>query len=583
MSGRIRSLEDFLALFPEKPRMKIKDGFNVLCPIHNDRDPSLSVTLRDTAILVKCRAGCKTEDILKAKGLSMADLFLNSSKVKPEHREIEAVYQYDGFEVVRTKPKGFFQRRPDGKGGFINNLQGITPCLYHQKDLKKAVLHGDIIFITEGERDADNLWGIGLIASTNPGGAGKWRSGYSQILRGANVVILPDKDEAGMKHGQQVAASLYCIVKTLKLLELPGEVRDVSDWIEAGGDDLQLRELVESIAEWQPEVDSDSVVLRRIANVQPEAVRWFWYPYIPYRKLTLLEGDPGTGKSWCGLALATAQSLGKGLPGVDSLQTGNVLIISAEDGLADTIRPRLSAFEADISRIYAIDGLFTLDKDGYETLEGYIKQLAPLLVIIDPLVAYLSGEVDIHRANQVRQVTAHLARLAEKHGPAIIAIRHLTKGGNLKPIYRGLGSIDFTAAARSVLLAGSDPDNPQARGIVHLMCNLAPIGEAIGYELRENGFFWTGHSELTAGQILSIPTDDSSSALSKAIGFLNEMLCDGPQESEEIYTEAGNRGISKRTLQRAKEELGVIAKREGEPGKRGGGAWYWKLNDAEDF
>jgi len=319
--------------------------------------------------------------------------------------------------------------------------------------------------------------------------------------------------------------------------------------------------------------------LRRIADIIPTTVKWLWPPYIPYGKLTLLEGDPGEGKSWVSLAVGTAQSLGNGLPGVDGLQPGNVIIMSAEDGLSDTIRPRLSTFGADISRIYAIDGLFTLDAEGCATLESYIQQLKPLLVIIDPLVAYLSGDVDIHKANQVRQVTAHLASLAERYGPAILAIRHLTKGGSLKPIYRGLGSIDFTAAARSVLLAGSDPDNPQTRGIVHLKCNLAPKGEAIGYELRDDGFFWTGQSELTYEKVFS--SGDGGNALTEAKHFLMDTLLTGSVPANDVYEEAEAQDIAKRTVDRAKRELKIIVKRVGEEGKRGKGKWHWELPEDE--
>lgn len=583
MSDRIQSLEDFLALL-KGVKHSHSDQYQALCPGHHDTKPSLSVKEANGKILLQCFAGCELENILGPLDLEPKDLFLNSHKAnKSEHREIEAIYQYDGFEVVRTRPKGFYQRRPDGKGGYINNLKGIVPTLYHQRELESAVLHGDTIFITAGEKDCDALWDIGLVATTNPGGEGKWKAAYSETLHGGNIVVLPDKDETGRKHGHLVAASLYVIAKTLKIVELPGDdVKDVSDWLEAGGDDLQLKAIVKAVPNWTPDsTDTTSIILRRIADVEPETVKWLWYPYIPYGKVTLLEGDPGTGKSWLGLAIATAQSLGRGLPDVNGLSPGNILVMSAEDGLADTIRPRLSAFEADINRIYAIDGLFTLDTDGYETLESYIRQLKPLLVIIDPLVAYLSGEVDIHKANQVRQVTAHLARLAEKYGPAIIAIRHLTKGGSLKPIYRGLGSIDFTAAARSVLLAGSDPDFPQMRGIVHLKCNLAPLGQAIGYELRENGFFWTGHSELTTDRILA--GSDGSSALEEAKSFLLNVLRDGAVPANEVKEEAEARGISERTLNRAKANLKVEVHRIGEEGKRGKGQWHWELSENESF
>jgi len=587
MNGKIQSLEDFLALL-KGVKHSHSGQYQALCPGHHDTRSSLSVKEANEKILLQCFAGCGLENILGPLDLEPKDLFLNSNRDKSPQREIEVIYHYTDandkpFEVVRTKPKGFYQRRPNGKRGYFNNLNGIVTTLYHQAELAKAIPHGDTVFISAGEKDCDALWGIGLVATTNPGGEGKWKADYSEVLREANVVILPDKDKAGRKHGQLVAASLYGIVKTLKVVELPGNgVNDVSDWLQAGGDDLQLQEIVKAAPNWTPDsIDTTSIILRRIADVEPEDVKWLWYPYVPYGKLTLLEGDPGTSKSWLGLGIATAQSRGQGLPGVNELKPGNVLIISAEDGLADTIRPRLSASEADITRIYALDGLFTLDSDGYELLESYIRQIKPLLVIIDPLVAYLSRKIDIHRANAVRQVTAHLARLAEKYNPAIIAIRHLAKGGSLKPIYRGLGSIDFTAAARSVLLAGSDPDVPQTRGIVHLKCNLAPLGEAIGYELREGGFFWTGHSELTTDRILA--ASDGANALEEAKSFLLDALKDGFVPANDVIEEAEARGISQRTLNRAKKDLGVEVKRVGEEGGRGKGRWHWGLSEDESF
>lgn len=568
-----------------------QDKWTADCPVSGHKTPNDHLSIQDAGdkALIKCFSNHRHsyEDLCQALGFDSLT-YAKNSKAGLRDRKIETIYSYmdandKPFEVVRTFPKGFYQRQPDGKGGYFNNLRGIVPTLYRQRELESAVLYGDNIYIVEGEKDADRLWSIGLVATTCPGGAGKWKMSYSEALRDANVVIIPDKDEAGQKHAQQVTASLYVIAKNLKVVELPGsDVNDVSDWLQAGGDDLQLREITGAAPNWTPDsTDTASVILRRIADVEPETVKWLWHPYIPYGKLTLLEGDPGAGKSWLGLAIATAQSLGQGLPNVNGLHPGNALVISAEDGLADTIRPRLSALEADINRIYAIDGLFTLDSDGCELLESYIRQLKPSLVIIDPLVAYLSGEIDIHKANQVRQVTAHLARLAEKYNPAIIAIRHLTKGGSLKPIYRGLGSIDFTAAARSVLLAGSDPDFPQTRGICHLKCNLAPLGESIGYELRETGFFWTGHSDLTTDRILA--GGDGSSALEEAKTFLLNILRDGAVPANEVKEEAEAQGISERTLNRAKANLKVGVHRIGEEGKRGKGQWHWELSEDESF
>jgi len=314
-----------------------------------------------------------------------------------------------------------------------------------------------------------------------------------------------------------------------------------------------------------------------IADVEAEIVSWLWLPYIPKGKLTLLEGDPGVGKSWVSLAIATAVSLGKGLPGTEAIESASVVLASAEDGLGDTIRPRLDAMGADVSKIHAIKGALDFGNGGLAIMEGYIDHVMPELVIIDPLVAYIGAGVDLHRANETRAVMAKLADMAEKHGCAILAIRHLTKGGTLKPIYRGLGSIDLAAACRSVLMAGCDPDNPQKRGIVQIKSNLAPMGKAIGFELTDGGFYWTGESDLTWQKILSAEDTDGKSALDEAADFLRDELADGPVEAKQVFSDAKSLGIYERTLNRAKSKLRITSKREGESGKRGIARVKWQL------
>lgn len=313
-------------------------------------------------------------------------------------------------------------------------------------------------------------------------------------------------------------------------------------------------------------------------TVEAQAVSFLWDPYIPIGKLTLLEGDPGVGKSWIMLAVTTAISKGHGLPpSFGPNEIGYILIASAEDGLADTVKPRLALMQAETSNICALDGLFTLDDAGFEMLEDYTKQVRPTLVIIDPLVAYLSGEMDINKANQVRYATARLVRLAEKHNLAAVAVRHLTKGSSLKPLYRGLGSIDFTASARSVLLAGHDPERPETGGIVHIKSNLSPKGDPVGFTItREWGFEWLASSTLTADQILAAG-EGVTSALNAAKSYLMDALAGGGQPARDIYSEADNQGISKATLNRAKLALKVVSYNQAELGKRGAGKWYMRL------
>jgi len=326
----------------------------------------------------------------------------------------------------------------------------------------------------------------------------------------------------------------------------------------------------------QPETEIPGWV--NLSDVIPEVVQWLWYPYIPRGKLTLLEGDPGIGKSWVTLAIATAISRGSMLPGQNETLAGPVLIATAEDGLADTVRPRCEKMGADLTSINVVKELMTLDQAGFDMLETYIFETTPGLLIIDPLVAYFSGDMDINRANAVRWGTSRLAKIAEKYSLAALAVRHLTKGGSLKPIYRGLGSIDFTASARSVLLAGCDSEDEHNRGIVHIKSNLARMGEAVGYELGEEGFFWTAHSDLTAGRILAGREDNETPGKSAEL-FLMDFLSGGGVRSAEVLEAAEAQGINEKTLRRIKDKLRIVVFREGKKGERGMGAWWWRLPD----
>jgi putative DNA primase/helicase len=234
--------------------------FSCQCPAHDDQKNSLSVSLDTDKILVKCHAGCNTADVLKAAGLKMSDLFLNSqNRTTPGagRPEITAVYDYqdaDGkllFQCVRYVPKDFRQRRPDGKGGFIWNLDGITPVLYHLAKVIHAVKTGDRIIITEGEKDVDNLQKWGYTATTSPMGAGKWRPSYSVTLKGAyEIVLIAHKDSPGHKHIEIAASDLYGKVDSLKLFEMPDvpdhKIKDFTNWVEAGGTKEEFEKLLDN-------------------------------------------------------------------------------------------------------------------------------------------------------------------------------------------------------------------------------------------------------------------------------------------------------------------------------------------------
>jgi len=310
--------------------------------------------------------------------------------------------------------------------------------------------------------------------------------------------------------------------------------------------------------------------VRRLADVKPEEVGWLWWPRIPLRHLTTLEGDPGEGKSFVAQAIATALSLGRGLPDMDPTTPNNVLLLSAEDHAGCTIRPRLEAMGADLGRVFCCTDGFTLDPAGLELLEELLKDSTPRLVVLDPLTAYLPSNLDLHRANEVRAPLKALAALAEGYDCAILIVRHLAKGSTSKAIYRGLGTIDITAAARSALLAGHDPDNRDSRAVVQIKSNLGPLADPVGYSIEEGRFAWTGSTGLTAGQILAPEVEDG--ALSEARRFLHELLSEGTKTASEVEAEANAAGVSKGTLRRAKKALGIKVSKVGFDG-----SWQWRL------
>jgi hypothetical protein len=272
-----------------------------------------------------------------------------------------------------------------------------------------------------------------------------------------------------------------------------------------------------------------------------------------------------------------------------------VVICSAEDGLSDTIRPRMDAAGGDPDRVLSLvtvpdgDGerLLSIPED-LDVIGHGIERVGAELVIIDPLMAFLSGDVNSHRDQDVRRALAPLAKLAEETGAAVLVVRHLNKASGGNPLYRGGGSIEIIGAARSALLVARHPDDERRRVLAPLKSNLAPPAPSLAFILTaaNNGAVrveWKGQSPLDAAALLSAPADhEERSTLSEAQDFLREVLAAGPVPAAEVQAEAKDAGISTRTLDRARRAIGVESKREGEPGKRGGGTWRWSLPGIKD-
>ncbi len=326
-----------------------------------------------------------------------------------------------------------------------------------------------------------------------------------------------------------------------------------------------------------------------LADVKPEKVSWLWGRRIAFGKLALIDGDPELGKSTLTLDIAARLTIGAKMPGIDvALEPASVILLTAEDGLSDTVRPRLEAAGADLQRIHAIRSVFvgdgqdppSLPRD-IDAIEEHIHRLAARLVIIDPLMAYLAEKVNSHNDQDVRRVLSRLADLAERTATAIVIIRHLNKTRGGPAMYRGGGSIGIVGAARTALLVARHPDDESVRVLATIKNNLSAHAQALTFRLEgpDDGaarLVWGDPCELTANALLALnPNKEShSSAQSIAEEFLREFLAEGPMPTHDVKREADRAAISIRTLERARSEIGIVSRKVGF-GKDS--AWYLAL------
>ena len=494
------------------------------------------------------------------------------------------------YQVLRYEPKTFRQRRPDESGGWCYRLGDVRRVLYRLPELLAADREAPV-FLVEGEKDAERLAGLGLVATTVAGGAGGWRPVYAESLRQRTVIILPDQDEPGRRFAEQAAASLRGVAQGVRLVNLPGlgAKGDVSDWLAEPG--RHARALLEAVHAQLSEQDraqpvaTTSAVLpprllfRMLDQVEASRLAWLWPGYLPRGKLVLIEGDPGEGKSFLTLDLAARLSRGQPWPdGVGRPAPGNSLLIISEDGVEDIAKPRLEALGADASRIGTFDGfeeaglprtpLFPRDTPALAEL---VRRQAIELVILDPLAQFIDKGYTANNDQLIRQVLLPLARMAEETGCVLLIVRHLNKTPGGRAIYRGSGSIGIIGTSRCAYLVARDPQDPERRVLANVKMNIARQPPALGFRLHEDdhGQFrlsWDGVVELSADELVGSTGKKSVTAVNRASEFLTEVLTGGPQPREQVVEQASKQGISDATLRRAREALGVVCKRQPGPG-----------------
>ena len=306
----------------------------------------------------------------------------------------------------------------------------------------------------------------------------------------------------------------------------------------------------------------DSVKIIRMSDVELTPVDWLWKPYLPFGKLSVLQGNPGEGKTYFAMHLAAACTNGKLLPNMERLEPFNVIYQTAEDGLGDTVKPRLIEAGADLDRVLVIDDSDVQLTLSDERIEKAIIENNARLVIIDPIQAYLGADVDMNRANEVRPIFMRLGQVAQRTGCAILLIGHLNKAAGMQSLQRGLGSIDIAAAVRSVMFIGKLKHDPTMRILTHEKSSLAPPGVSLAFSLGdEGGFRWVGEYDITADEMLSGIEPQRETKTQQAKDLICALLAGGKQVlSEDIDKAALERGIPGRTVRDAKRELGNALK-----------------------
>ena len=312
------------------------------------------------------------------------------------------------------------------------------------------------------------------------------------------------------------------------------------------------------------------------SEVAPREIEWLWYPYIPIGKITMLQGDPGEGKSTFALNLAALMTRGEAFPFTcGEAEPMNVIYQNTEDDLDDTVIPRFIRAGGDVSRIYFIDeSRNPLTFADTARIEQAIRETDAGLLIFDPLVSYIGEDVAMNQANEVRARFNNLIRIAKEHQCAILIVCHMNKMQGAKALYRAVGSIDVVAAARSCLVIGTSRDDPAKRIMAVQKCNLAEKGEAIEFSLTDGRVEWLGTVDMTADELLNTlaaPSGDHTNKIETAKACLLDLLSAGAVSQQDVMTAMSERDISQRTAENAKRELGIKSTRKNS-------GWYWSLS-----
>jgi hypothetical protein len=549
-------------------------------------------------------------------------------KVKIKFRGERFTQWYRAFRD--GMPVGWQSEKPD-------NYKAIPYVTAALDPFDPELLHDDILW-PEGERDVDTLSKLNLPAFTFGGVGDGLPDGIDHYLKDRRIVILADNDQPGRDHAEKKAALAHTAgaasIKVVHFPDLP-EKGDVSDFIAGGGMVEQLHGLIDAASDWvssdpliehpsdrpttgnreaDPETDSiippsseRSIVAIRANTLKPESINWAWKNRFAFGKLAMIAGDPGLGKSTVLVEIAALHSKGGEFPcGEGTALQCETAILTAEDGLRDTLVPRLTAAEADLSKIHFITGTKADDATGDEhamfdistdiaALRKFLKDNpAVKILIIDPLTAYLGDGTKAKENADVRRVLTPLVKLAEEFGILVLANNHLNKSGG-KALYRILDSIAFVALGRIVHLVIADTDTPEIKKFICEKTSNGPQPAGLTYfiqkawikgekdeEIETSRIVWgtttineTADEALGAGDDTPTMADEAEKLLREILGKDRMVVQDIEAEARAAGMLGGSKEIrNSKPFRTACDRLGVIHEREG---FGQGAVYYWRL------
>ncbi len=612
--------------------VKGRDGkYMACCPCHRDSTPSLSVGMgKDGKIVLKCFAGCSTEDIVWSMNLQMKDLFADVAPAtafpvyeEPQRRQAatekpnkEAEYLYAGGQLKKIK-----YRRSDGSkyctwlhkeadGNWVKGRNNIAPGLYccHQLDNTES------LFIVEGEKDVENMAKAGMVAVSLPDGSqSKWEAAYEKILSGKKIAILPDNDAPGMKYAQMCAEKLYGVAAELWVLDLKRawpevpEKGDVSDLIDRYGADVAIQkvvQLLQSTQQWEPpaaEEDPFLSLFKPLAEFEEEEATWLIPGWVPEGQITLIAADGGVGKTtlWSNIIAALSSGTRCILDPVDHVREPmKIAFCSTEDSVKKKLRKKLREAGANMDNIITVDlsadkeGALRDFKFGSSKMDRFVRYFKPIACAFDPVQGFLPPKVNMGSRNEMRDCMAPLIVLGEDVGTTFLVVCHTNKRKGAYGRDRIADSADLWDIARSVIMAGYT-ENQGVRYLSNEKNNYTQLQETILFtideagQIRREGTSWKRDKEY----MLDATVAKSAPKREDCKDFILNALQDAPgqcMKTDDLNKKAEEYGYSFSTINRVRGELkksGVVENYSTGSARKGDRVWYIRLKpkDAQDF